>query len=62
MIRLVADTRAQWAELDRRIAAFDAEFVRWGKENEDAADWRPSPESARSSRLRLSPRSGERRA
>ncbi len=25
---LVADARAQWAELDRRVAAFDAEFVR----------------------------------
>jgi transposase len=24
MILLVADARAQWAELDRRIAAFDA--------------------------------------
>jgi transposase len=36
MILLVADARAQWAELDRRIAAFDAEFARWAKENEDA--------------------------
>jgi len=36
MILLVADARAQWAELDRRIGAFDAEFVRWAKENEDA--------------------------
>ena len=36
MIMLVTDTRVQWAELDRRIAAFDAEFVRWTKENEDA--------------------------
>ena len=36
IILLVADARAQWAELDRRIAAFDAEFVRWVKENEDA--------------------------
>src|SRR5580693_2890561 len=36
MILLVADARAQWSELDRRIAAFDAEFVRWAKENEDA--------------------------
>jgi transposase len=36
IILLVADARAQWAELDRRIAAFDAEFVRWAKENEDA--------------------------
>ena len=36
MISLVADARAQWAELDRRIAAFDAEFVALAKENEDA--------------------------
>jgi transposase len=36
MITLVTDARAQWAELDRRIAAFDAAFVRWTKENEDA--------------------------
>jgi transposase len=36
MIMLVEDARAQWAELDRRIAAFDAEFVRWAKENEEA--------------------------
>ena len=36
MILLVADARAQWTELDRRIAAFDGEFVRWARENEDA--------------------------
>jgi transposase len=36
MIILVADARAQWAELDRRISAFDAEFTRWTKENEHA--------------------------
>ena len=36
MVLLVADARTQWAELDRRIAAFDAEFVRWVKENEEA--------------------------
>jgi transposase len=36
MVILVADVRAQWAELDRRIAAFDGEFVRWARENEDA--------------------------
>ena len=36
MIVLVADARKQWAELDRRISAFDAEFVRWVKENEEA--------------------------
>ena len=28
MILLVTDARMQWAELDRRIEAFDAEFVR----------------------------------
>ena len=36
MITLITDARAQCVELDRRIAAFDAEFVRWTKENEDA--------------------------
>jgi transposase len=36
MIVLVADARAQWAEIDRRISAFDAELVRWVKENEEA--------------------------
>ena len=36
MIVLVADARKQWAELDRRISAFDAEFVRWVKENAEA--------------------------
>ena len=36
MVLLVADARAQWAELDRRIASFDAEFVRAVKDNEDA--------------------------
>jgi len=36
MVLLVADARAQWAELDRRIAAFDAEFIRSVKDNEDA--------------------------
>src|ERR1700720_2551592 len=36
MIMLVTDARIQWSELDRRITAFDAEFVRWTKENEDA--------------------------
>jgi transposase len=33
---LVADMRTQWRELDRRIAAFDAEFMSWARENEDA--------------------------
>jgi transposase len=36
MIVLVADARKQWAELDRRISAFDAGFVRWVKDNEEA--------------------------
>ena len=36
MIVLVADARTQRAELDRRIAALDTEFVRWVKENEEA--------------------------
>jgi transposase len=36
MIVLVADARAQWAELDRRISDFDAEFVGWMTENEEA--------------------------
>ena len=62
MILLVSDARAQWAELDRRIAAFDAEFVRWAKENEDARRLATIPGSALSSHLRLSQRSGERRA
>jgi transposase len=36
MVLLVADARAQWLELDRRIAAFDAEFIRSVRDNEDA--------------------------
>jgi transposase len=36
MRMLVADVRAQWRDLDRRIRAFDTEFVHWAKENEDA--------------------------
>ena len=36
VVALIADARAQWEELDRRIAAFDAEFVSWAKENEVA--------------------------
>jgi transposase len=36
MVLLRQDARAQLAEIDRRIAAFDAEFVRWAKENEEA--------------------------
>ena len=37
MRMLVADIRAQWQELDRRIGEFDAKFVRWAKENCSAA-------------------------
>ncbi len=33
---LIADARAQWAELDRRIDGFDAEFASFTKQNEDA--------------------------
>jgi transposase len=36
VVALIADERVQWEELDRRIAAFDAEFVNWAKENEVA--------------------------
>ncbi len=36
MILLVADARTQWAEIDRRIAAFDTELVQWAKENDEA--------------------------
>ena len=33
---LLADVRAQWRELDRRIAAFEAELVAFAKESDDA--------------------------
>ncbi len=33
---LVSDIQTQWQELDKRIATFDAEFVAFAKENEDA--------------------------
>ncbi len=36
MRMLVADMQAQWEELDRRIAAFEAEFGAFVKEDEDA--------------------------
>lgn len=36
MRMLIADARTQWRELDKRIAAFDAEFAAFVKENEDA--------------------------
>jgi transposase len=36
MRMLVADMQAQWRELDRRIAAFEAEFTSFAKQDEDA--------------------------
>lgn len=36
MIALIADARTQWVELDRRITTFDAEFIQWAKENDEA--------------------------
>jgi transposase len=36
MRMLIADMQAQWQDLDRRIAAFEAEFTAFAKENEDA--------------------------
>ena len=36
MRMLVADMQAQWLELDRRIAAFEAEFVSYAKESTEA--------------------------
>jgi transposase len=33
---LIADARAQWLELDRRIAVLTKEFVAFSKQNEDA--------------------------
>ena len=36
MRMLVADMRAQWQELDRRIAAFEAEFVSYARESTEA--------------------------
>ncbi len=35
MLTWVADARAQWLELDRRIAAFDSEFAAFVKESQD---------------------------
>jgi transposase len=34
--RLVEDMRAEWAELDRRIGAYDDEFASWAKADEAA--------------------------
>ena len=36
MRMLVADMQAQWQELDRRIAAFEAEFVSYARESTEA--------------------------
>ena len=33
---LIEDMRAQWCELDRRIAAFDKEFAEWARNDEAA--------------------------
>ena len=63
MVLLVADARAQWAEPDRRIAAFDAEFVRCVKDNEDARRLTTIPTfGATVASARSSPPSGGRRA
>ena len=40
MQSLIADVRAQWQELDRRIAVFDAEFAAFSKETKMRGDWR----------------------
>ncbi len=56
IILLIADARAQWAELDRRTAAFDAQFVCWAKQNEEVRRLARIPALARSSpRLSLPP-------
>ena len=62
VVALIADARAQWEELDRRIAAFDVEFVSWAKENEVARRLTTSPASARSPPRRWSQRSAKRKA
>ncbi|MEE4239148.1 MAG: IS110 family transposase [Anderseniella sp.] len=36
ILMLVRDMRTQWLELDRRISAFEDEFVAYAKENDDA--------------------------
>jgi transposase len=36
MRMLIAEVRAQWLELDRRIVVFDKEFAAFAKENQDA--------------------------
>jgi transposase len=58
---LVADARTQWAELDRRISAFDSEFVRWVRENEDARRLITIPGFGAIVASALVARSGERR-
>jgi transposase len=62
MVLLVADARAQWAELDRRIAAFDAEFIRSVRDNEDARRLITIPGFGALVASLLSPRSGGRKA
>jgi transposase len=43
---LIADGRAQWRELDRRVAGFDAELRLSRKRTKMRSDWRPSLASA----------------
>jgi transposase len=43
MRTLITEMIAQWHELDRRISAFDAEFVSWARENEDARQLTSTP-------------------
>ena len=45
---LIADGRAQWRELDSRVAGFDAEFAAFTKENEDAKRLATIPKSQNS--------------
>jgi len=61
MVLLVADARMQWAELDRRIASFDAVCPLCEGERRGAG-WLRSPESTRSWHPPLSPPSGGRKA
>jgi hypothetical protein len=56
MIVLVADARAQWTELDRRISTFDAEFVRWVKENVKRASLSSSTIGGLSKKIRVTSR------
>ena len=46
MHRLIEDMRAEWLELDRRIATFDNEFAACARNDADARRLGPSPASA----------------